>query len=230
MLTATTRTGAYLTPFSALLLRLQRVSGETGSIARVLVDDPALNRYRYAWASAFATARGFQGRSYGSSLIRITLRSDALVLRLDPSDSQPFRLYDSAQREVDLTRFDARRDRVAAVYHVRRAPDVPVAFREYVVCIAEAVASWEIATDETCRELANERSMVAHALDEVTVSDGGVSPVDRCWRGSACARSFESRWFATMATAAQHYRPTVENLTALRDSIATCDVSVVRAP
>ncbi len=232
MLTSTTRTGAYLTPFSALLLRTQRAAGETGAIARALIDDPALNRFRYAWASAFPTARGFQGRSYGSSLVRITLRPDALVLRLDPSDARPFRLFDSTQREVALSRFDARRDRVAAVYHVRHAPDVPVPFREYVVCNAEAVASWEIATEETCRELAVERAMVERVLaqDVAPGDDGGVSPVDRCWRGSACDGSFTSRWFATMATAAAHYRPTRENLAALRDAIATCDVSAVRAP
>lgn len=195
------------TPFSELLGRMERRAGEEGVVARALLRDPALRRYRYAWPSAFATARGFQGRSYGSSLVRVTLRPDALVLRLAPGDARPLRLYDRDHREAAASRFDALRHRVGAVYHVRRAPEVPVSFREYVVVNAAMVASWEVATPAVCDELARERRLVASLV--------GADP--------------GARWDAAMATAAPHYRPTADNLRALAASIARCDAAVVYA-
>jgi hypothetical protein len=198
------------TPFSELLARMERRAGAERDVARALLRDPALRRYRYAWASAFATARGFQGRSYGSSLVRVALRPDALVLRLDPGAARPLRLFDRDQNEAPAERFDALRHRVAAVYHVRRAPEVPVSFREYVVVQASMVAAWEVATPAACDELTRERAMLSGLLagDPTTLGD---------------------RWTAAMATAAAHYRPTADNLRAAADAIGRCDTTVVYA-
>jgi len=198
------------TPFSELLARMERRAGAERDVARALLRDPALRRYRYAWASAFATARGFQGRSYGSSLVRVTLRPDALVLRLDPGDARPLRLFDRDQNEAPVERFEALRHRVAAVYHVRRAPEVPVSFREYVVVHEAMVAAWEVATPLVCGELARERAMLSGLL-------------------AADPASLPARWTAAMATAAPHYRPTADNLRAVVDAIGRCDTTAVYA-
>jgi hypothetical protein len=198
------------TPFSELLARLGRRAGDDGAVARALLRDPSLRRYRYAWASGFATARGFQGRSYGSSLVRVTLRPDALMLCLDPSDPRPWRIVDRDQREAPVARFEALRHRVAAVYHVRHAPEVPVAFREYVVVQAAMVAAWDIATPAVCDALGRERTMLTGLLAGDVTSLG-------------------ARWTAAMATAAPHYRATADNLRAVVDAIGRCDTSVVYA-
>jgi len=198
------------TPFSDLLARMERRAGAERDVARALLRDPALRRYRYAWASAFATARGFQGRSYGSSLVRVALRPDALVLRLDPGDARPLRLFGRDQSEAPAERFEALRHRVAAVYHVRHAPEVPVSFREYVIVRAAMVASWEVATPAVCNELARERAMLSGLLA------GDPAPLGE-------------RWAAAMATAAPHYRPTADNLRAVIDAIGRCDTTAVYA-
>lgn len=225
-LTATPRSGGSPSPFSLLLMRLRQRPGLSSSIAAALLEDPSLSRYRYAWASAFPTARGFQGVSYGASLVRLVLRDEALILRLDPRDSQVFRLYDSAQREVPIERFAREKARVGAVYHVRRHPEVPVSFREYVACNGAMLASWSIATASVCAELAEERSLVlrVHAI--------GPTPErapERFWRGADTSSATPgAAWAMTMATAAGHYLPTPSLLQALSASIATCETSVVR--
>lgn len=225
-LTSTPRSGGSPSPFSLLLMRLRQRPGLSSSIAAALLEDPSLSRYRYAWASAFPTARGFQGVSYGASLVRLVLRDEALILRLDPRDPQVFRLYDSAQREVPIERFAREKARVGAVYHVRRHPEVPVSFREYVACNGAMLASWSIATASVCAELDHERSLVvqAHAV--------GFTPErapDRFWRGASTPpASPATAWAMAMATAAGHYLPTPSLLQALAASIATCETSVVK--
>jgi len=198
-------------PFSELLARMERRGGEEGAVGRALLRDPALRRYRYAWASAFATSLGFEGRSYGSALVRIELRPDALVLRLAPGDARPVRIFDRDHREAPASRFEALRHRIGAVYHARRAPEVPVSFREYVVVNASMVTSWEAGTPAVCDELARERRMVE-----------GLAPLDPA--------RYAGAWARAMATAAPHYRPTADNLRAVAASIERCDVTVVRPP
>lgn len=207
-------------------MRLRQRRGPPASIAAALLEDPSLSRYRYAWASAFPTARGFQGVSYGASLIRLVLREEALILRLDPRDSQVFRLYDSAQREVPIELFAREKARVGAVYHVRRHPEVPVSFREYIACNPAMLASWSIATASACAELREERALVTLA-QRVTFTPERVP--ERFWRGTnVTSVTPATAWARAMATAAAHYLPTPENLAALSNAIATCETSVVR--
>lgn len=232
LLTATTNSGPYVSPFSRLLARLQRRRDRIGAIAHALYVEPDLYRYRYAWSSPFATATGFKGLPYGSSLVRVDLRPDALVLRLDPQDPQRFRLFDREQREVPIERFQQVRARIGAVYHVRR-DDVNVPFREYVLCNSAAVAHWSIGTPAVCDEVAAELRLVEDALAEWgSIAPRPASPrahIELEWRAStrSTQRTPFSRWAATMATAAPHYYLDANNLRALATQLQRFDPSTI---
>ncbi|MBL8679473.1 MAG: hypothetical protein JNK05_09925 [Myxococcales bacterium] len=232
LLAATAQSGNAPSPFSRLLTRLRSREGELGLVARALLEDPALNRYRYAWSNAYATALGFIGRSYGTALVRIELAPNALVLRLDPRDVRPLRLYDREQREVPLRRFDELRGRIAAVYHVRRSGDVRVPFREYVVCNASAVARWSLATPPVREEIARERELVSALYDALAArSTPSLSPRERYAEWNASTRSsaptLAHRWARAMATAAPHYDLSLVNLRALAAALALYDTNTV---
>jgi hypothetical protein len=229
VLSATPASGSFASPFSRLLLRLRSRGDDVGAIARALLYDPGLNHYRYAWASGFATALGFRRRSYGTALVSATLRPDALVLRLDPSDRAVFRLFDREQREVEIDRFADVAPRIAAVYHVRRRPETPTPFREYVLCNESALASWSVGTPEITAEISAERALVASVLESVRARSpgAGVSWTEREWRGSTRApeRTLSTRWASTMATAADHYALGAVNLVALLDALDKYEVA-----
>lgn len=230
LLVATAQSGNAPSPFSRLLSRLRSRPGELGVAARALLEDPSLNRYRYAWTNAYATALGFIGRSYGTALVRIELAPNALVLRLDPLDPRPIRLIDRDQHEVPLRRFDELRSRIAAVYHVRRSGDVRVPFREYVVCNASAVARWSIGTPPVREEIDRERELVAALFDALTSrAVAPLGPRQRYAEWNTASRSpsptLAHRWARTMATAAPHYELTIANLRALAAALAQYDAS-----
>jgi hypothetical protein len=213
------------TPYAVLLEDLSVRRGAFRGIAHTLLHDPSLNRRRYSWPFPYPTAMGFRGTSYGSALIHLALRDDALVLRLDPSDTQVFRLYDREQHEVPLQGFERERSRIAAVYHVRKKPDVPVAFREYVVCNAGALSHWDIARSDTCAELAAEHSLVQQ-LTAFTIAPERAP--ENFWQHPLEPNAPMSvQWAATMATAARHYYPIAANLRTLIEALAHCDTRVV---
>jgi hypothetical protein len=232
ILSATASSGASPSPFSRLLARLRRRTGDVGTIARALLEDPTLNHYRYAWTNGYATAMGFIGRPYGTALVRVELAPNALVLRLDPSDGRPFRLFDRDQREVSIRRFTELRSRVAAVYHVRRWGDVRVPFREYVLCNPETIARWSMGTPVVREEVEREQQLVVAVLE--SIASRRVAPLSTAqrfaeWRSSSrtAAPTIAHRWMRTMATAAPHYELTMANLRALSATLARYDASAV---
>ncbi len=229
VLTATPTSGPYLSPFSKWIARARHRSDRVGAIARALQSSPDLSRYRYAWSAPYATAMGFRGQPYGTALVRVDLRSDALVLRLDTADAALFRLFDREQREVPIERWEHVRPRIAAVYHVRRGADVRVPFREYVLCNAAAFARWSLGTQDIRDELTREQQLVDDLIaDWGTLSAPSVaSHTAREWRAStrATTRTAFTRWAATMATAAPHYALSARNLRALAQQLALYDDS-----
>ncbi|MFO0562995.1 MAG: hypothetical protein U0269_33550 [Polyangiales bacterium] len=231
VLTATTHSGPYVSPFSRILARLQRRRDRVGAIAHALYVEPDLYRYRYGWSSPFATAMGFRGQPYGTALVRVDLRDDALVLRLDTQDPQLFRLFDREQREVPIDRFQQARARIGAVYHVRRGGDVKVAFREYVLCNSAAIAHWSVGTQAIRDEVGSELRLVEEVLAEwgphATRPSSTHAGIEREWRGGTRSpqRTPFMMWAATMATAAPHYYLETNNLLALLAQLRQFDSS-----
>jgi hypothetical protein len=229
VLTATPTSGPYLSPFSKWIARAARRNDRVGAIARALQSSPDLSRYRYAWSAPYATAMGFRGQPYGTALVRVELRPDALILRLDTRDARLFRLFDREQREVPIERWEHVRPRIAAVYHARRGSDVRVPFREYVLCNAAAFARWSLGTPEIRDELTREQQLV----DDLVADWGTLAPhatpmhAEHEWRASsrAAPRTAWTRWAATMATAAPHYAFSARNLRALAQQLALYDDS-----
>jgi len=163
LLVATAKTGTFVSPFNRELATIAGGSGPGRPIAALLATHPALVHRRYAWPAPFATVMGVGDRSYGTALIRIELRPQAWIGRFDPTAPEPFAFVDAAGRRVATSAVLAAPERIAAIFHVRTGADVPVRFREYVVCNAAMVAGWSIATPAIRAELAAE----ARLLDEL---------------------------------------------------------------
>ncbi|MDP3275771.1 MAG: hypothetical protein Q8Q09_11285 [Deltaproteobacteria bacterium] len=235
LLVAKASSGNYQSPFSRLLLRLRSRSDLVGTTARTLLSDPAMSRYRYAWASSFPTARGFQGRSYGTALVRVSLRPDALWLVLDPTDARVFWLVDSENRQIPIERFAAVQQRVAGVFHRRGRPEVIHAFREYILCNNAAVASWEVGTATVMADMDAEAVVVDRAIAALAAAPSLRAPsgavTEHAWRfESGESLRLYQRWMRTMATAAPHYAFRHENLLWVADALSKRDRSVVIAP
>jgi len=106
-------------------------------------------RKRFAWPNAYATASGAGGGRYGSVLMRIELREDALILDL-PME----RVLTVDNREVPFAELEAKPERLAAVYWDEGA------FREYVLVNESAIARVSSGTPEALAIFRAERELL----------------------------------------------------------------------
>lgn len=167
----------------------------SGAVAKLLLGHPDLARRRYAWVRPWATRLGMV-KPYGDQLIAVTLKSDAIVGRLDPSLDVPWEFRDLDDRVVPLGRVLADPSRVAAIYHVRR--DAVPHFREYVLCNESAIASWSLATPEIAKVVAEDAAFVRE-----------LAPIVADVADYADVRAF----------GVDHYAPSASTLAAIADAL-----------
>jgi len=134
------------TPYVELLGKAASGKGPNADFARVLLLHPSLRLRRYAWSRPWPTAVGVADRAYGDQLLRVVLAPSAIVARFDPSRPDVFAFQDLDGRAVSLGEVLSDPSRVAAVLHVRKGADSPVAYREYVLCNEAMVTEWSLAT------------------------------------------------------------------------------------
>lgn len=131
---------------------LDQVIARTGSGAAQAMQKSPLDRRRFAFPNAFATARGIHGESYGDVLLEVRLRSDAwLAVVQDGSLLQ----YVDLDGKV-LSPFDVEQNlgRVAGALHT--GPD----FRELVLLNEAAVERWSVCTPEIARAVREEMTLL----------------------------------------------------------------------
>ena len=141
----------------------------TDAMAGLLRTGP-LSLRRFAWSQAWATLRGWPGETYGSHLIRVRLKPDALVARFEAGSDQPWRISTLTGRPVQVEEVQADPSRLAAIYHVAKrseSTDGVSTFREYVLCSESQIAEWSYGTlaikQRLEREEALVRSLASHA-------------------------------------------------------------------
>jgi hypothetical protein len=220
LLHADASTGGHPSPYSRLVAEL----APTDPVAALLRDDPRLRARRYAWPSPFATVLGRGPQRYGTALVAIELRPEALIARLDPRQQPPFAFVDMTGVEVPLREALDDPGRIGAIFHVRVESGMPVRFREYVVCNEAMVARWEVATDAIARQIADDIALLedlaagpfAHLPRAETRW-----PASPRWSTAPAHTDIVTRWHAALAFDNVRYRPTPENLAtaiaALRD-------------
>lgn len=218
LLHADASTGGHPSPYSRLVAAL----APTDPIAALLRDDPRLRARRYAWPSPFATVLGRGPQRYGTALVAIDLRDDALVGRLDPLAQPPFAFVDMRGNPVPLDEVVRDPGRIGAIFHVRVEPGTPVRFREYVVCNEAMVERWEVGTDAVAKQVADDIALL-EALAAGPFAEIGEAearwPASPRWATSASPTSMVTRWHAALAFDNVRYRPTPANLAAAIEAL-----------
>jgi hypothetical protein len=204
LLTATSAAGGFVSPFLRELAIVATGTSSGRDLARLLLVNPTLARRRYAWPAPFATVLGLGARSYGTSLIRIELRSDAWTGRFDPTAADPLRFVDAAGATVATADVLAHPDRIGAIFHVRTERGAQI--REYVVCNEAMIAGWSIATPEIRAEVDRELAMLASVARA-----GELSPQTL------------AAWRATLAFDTSRYQPTPRALSIIAEALAAYD-------
>jgi len=223
---ADAQTGGHPTPYRRVLaaMALDRRSGH--ALASALHHTPALSRCRYGWSSPFATVLGLGPQRYGSALVRIRLRPDAVIARLDPTSDPPWTLRDGQDRPVAEDELLAEPERLGAVYHLRVDAEPSIKFREYVLCNAAMVEAWEVGTPAISERVAAERRLVLDLSQGPFAALPGAQTRWRAWPQWLDAGeppAWPSRWHRALAFDNARYQPTPENLAALAQALADYD-------
>jgi len=163
LLVATSNEGAK-SPFVWLVESLARRNDETGALANLLANDVRFSRRRYAWSCAYATVLGLAEKRYGDELLHVRLAQDAVVVRLDPSQSPPFAARDFEGHEVSVATLLAAPSRIGAIFHVRSGVDVPAPFREMVLVNEDQIERYGAGTPPVHSEVRAEARLLRDLL------------------------------------------------------------------
>lgn len=218
LLVATASSGAGPTPFNRALRTVAGQEQARGAIARALLEDPRIMRRRYAWTSPFGTAVPRGPRSYGHYLVHILLRREAWLGRFEPGRPQPFRFVTTAGRPVPLADVAAHPERIGAIFHVRRPPAVPIAFREYVVCNEAMVKSFSLGTPAIARRVRNEARLLRQlAAGPFARRRRGLA--HPTWSSPSPPSTLPDRYRATLAFDGPRHRISPEKLRRIADAL-----------
>lgn len=226
LLVATAKTHGAPSPYSRLLTRLSQTPGQTGELAKLFAEHPGLSKRRYAWPSPFATAIPLGERSYGHALLRIVLKDESYVAKLDPLEKDAFSFVDLRGSAVSLGDALQHPERIAAVFHIRRKPDGGPRFREYIVCNESMIARWSVGTPQERAVVTAEAALIADLLPSPLVSAlGKTQPLDAniAWSHAADNPTLLDAWRATLAFDSPKYKPSPKTLKAIADSLAAYD-------
>ncbi len=197
-------------------------------IAALLLAHPALDRRRYAWTSPFATVLGLGERSYGSSLVKVVLRPEAVLVRYDPENQPPFVFVDMRGKAVAESDVLAAPERLGAIYHVRtRGPSDFVPFREYILCNEAMVLSFSIATSDIRARLAEETALLRalrSAFANLPPAEAKKSAMPS-WPKLTDASALLQLWRAALAFDNRKYRPLPEHFDKMIAALAAYDGS-----
>jgi hypothetical protein len=158
---------------------------------------------------------GLGSYSYGSSLVRIELRSEAWLGRFEPSAPEPFRFVDATGAAIAEDRVLATPERIGAIFHVRTEQAVPVPFREYVVTNPAMLASWSIATDEIRAELDRERALLRELGEHGVAASDANRPTYTAWARTSAHADTPTLWRAALAFDGERYQPSPRRLAAI---------------
>lgn len=226
LLVATAKTRGAPSPYSRLLSRLAAGEGQSAEVAKLLVEHPGLSKRRYAWPSPFATAVPLGERSYGHVLVRIVLKNDSFLAKLDPLEDEPFSFVDLNNAPVAKSEVLAQPERLAAVFHVRRKPEGGPKFREYIVCNETMVARWSLGTAHEQAVVGEDAALIA---DLQSSPLGSTLPKDAAldaasaWGKFVDKQSLLDAWRASVAFDSPKYKPSRPTLDAIATSLAAHD-------
>jgi hypothetical protein len=226
LLIADAQTGGPPTPYRRLLAAMEDERRPGHALAARLRHTPSLARCRYAWPSPFATVLGLGPQRYGDALVRIRLRPQAVIARLDPTADPPWTLRDGEGRSIAVAELEAEPERLGAVFHLRVDAEARLKFREYVLCNPAMIEAWEVGTPAIGERVAAERRLVLELLQGPLATLPEAHTRWRAWPqwlDPAPPTAWPSRWHRALAFDNVRYRPTPRNLDVLAEALAGYD-------
>ncbi|MCX4242274.1 MFS transporter [Paraliomyxa miuraensis] len=230
LLVADASTGGHASPFNRRLAEMVEQRRPGHEIAALLHERPGLTKRRYAWPSPFGTVLGKGPQRYGSALIRVELRPQAVFAALDPSVDPPWRFHDGRGRIVSEAEILAEPGRLGVVYHQQLGAHESIPFREHVLCNEAMVAKWSVGTAEIRERVEAERALMLE-LAEGPFGEAAAAAFTAVERWQAWPQWIDplppptllSRWHRTLAFDNARYRPTPAHLRAIADALADYD-------
>ena len=124
---------------------LHRLAVRGDAIAKLL-DTTTFAKSRFAWPAPWATSGGMGAEQWGDRLIRVTLKSEAIVLAVS-SRTGTLTARNLDNRAVPLDLVMQHPERIGAVYF--EAPQ----YREMVLCNEWIMAHWSVGTQDIADEV-----------------------------------------------------------------------------
>lgn len=123
----------------------------------------AFARKRFAWTTALGTVRGLGGAPYGSVLMRITLRPDAIHVNVRGNS------FAVSGKDFPMSELARYAPRIGAAFFDTRE------YREYILPNESMIAEVAVGTPELEKELADERHLLAE-LRKAFAASGALHP------------------------------------------------------
>ncbi|MBK8254369.1 MAG: hypothetical protein IPK82_17085 [Polyangiaceae bacterium] len=142
-----------------------------------LLRAQAFRKARFAWHAPWATLLGYPGETYGTELLRVTLKPEAWIVYFSTSDPG-WDVRDTTGKQVTVAEAQKHPERIAAIFFLHDAVALPTpgsapsvsaknggreAYREYVLCNESMIESWEVGTQEVMNEIASEAAAIEAA-------------------------------------------------------------------
>lgn len=147
----------------------EALAREPGAAARLL-QEPGRRARRFAWPLPWATVMGWDGAGWGTDLVRVELRPEAITAVFSPGE--PWTFLDREGGEVPESAVLAAPERLAVVYHVAPASAERPGFREFVIVGEKMIAEWSLGTEEIRATIAADAELLARAAEKIDALRG----------------------------------------------------------
>ncbi|HRI63112.1 MAG TPA: hypothetical protein PK156_02710 [Polyangium sp.] len=228
LLVATAKTHGAPSPYSRLLAKLAQGSSSGHELAKLLAEHPGLVKRRYAWPSPFATSVPLGERSYGHALIRVVLKDESLLLKLDPLQHEPFLAVNQKNEPVPIADVVEHPEHIGAVLHMRYKADGGPRFREYIICNEAMIARWSVGTVRERAIVAEEAQLIADLLQSPIVSmltAEAKLEAATVWARIPDKPTLLDAWRAAVAFDSPKYKPEPKTLGTIAASLAAYDAT-----
>jgi hypothetical protein len=127
---------------------------------QLMMSKPPLDKHRFAFANPIGWSVGVSGAPYGSVLVRVTLREEAILLGL--GEMGAIRAFNASGLVADDA-MAQHPERVAVVFH-EGMDSRGTLFREYVLVNEGMIESWALGTEDIRQELARAQEAIERLI------------------------------------------------------------------
>ena len=187
---------------------------------------------RFAWSNAWATSRGLAGKAYGDKVVKVTLKEQAWIARLDSRIPGGWQVASLTGEAVSFEQLSKEPSRLAAIYHVwhganeaaaEQLPSATVPFREFVLCNESMLLKFEADTPDVVARIQRDQRFLEGLAVHLAGHPSAVRPaaserlrlVDELLWSAAVEQVKPGFFGSALAAATEPYQLRVEQLRAI---------------